>query len=342
MQGAIAVIKGGGVIGHHRFLAITGAGCELVIGDLFLAQHQFDARFGPRRISEITFERRTNELISRAARERFHLLIDVGDDAGRVGRHQSIDVGLDQGSRVELLITQTLVQLHLLSLKLFAGGGLALAAYKLLADAMIFILDVFAPEVSAQANLENFEIGGLGNVVISAGVDAFDHGISIVVRRDHDERNVAPLSSLLDALAGFLAGKPRHDEVEQNTVYRFSREQFKRLLAGACQDHNIIFLAKLAGELLQVGGTVVNGEQSLRTERAATRPGIDSCLTTGRYLRECMCLRDDLCEVVGFADEYNRARVHGLDAVLDRRLGREQQHRDMCCCWRQPHGFQKI
>ena len=169
------------------------------------------------------------------------MLIDVGDDAGRVGRHQSIDVGLDQGSRVELLVTQTLVQLHLLSLKLFACGGLALAAYKLLADAMIFILEVFAPKVSAQANFENFEISRLGNVVISAGVDAFDHGISIVVRREHDEGNVAPLSSLLDALAGFLARKPRHDEVEQNTVYRFSREQFKRLLAGACQDHHIIF-----------------------------------------------------------------------------------------------------
>ena len=51
----------------------------------------------------------TDELIARAAREGFHLLIDVGNDASRVSCHQSIDVGLDQRSRVELLVAQTLV-----------------------------------------------------------------------------------------------------------------------------------------------------------------------------------------------------------------------------------------
>ena len=222
LQSAIAVIKGGGVVRNHCFLTITGTGCEFVIRDLFIAQHQFDARFCPRWIGEITFERRTDELIAPKACERLHLLVDVGDDAGRIGRHQSIDVGFNQGTRVELLVTQTLVQLYLLSLKLFAGSSFGLAPYEFLAETIIFILKVFSPQVRAQANLEHFEIGGLGNIVVCASIDAFDHGIAIVVRREHDQRNVAPYRPLLDALAGFLAGKPWHDEVEQNTVYLFS------------------------------------------------------------------------------------------------------------------------
>ena len=127
---------------------------------------------------------------------------------------------------------------------------------------MIFILEVFAPKVRAQANLEHFEIGGLGNVVVCPSVDAFDHGIAIVVCREHDERDIAPYRTLLYKLADLLARKPWHDEVEQNTVDLFSCETLQRFLAGACHDHNIRFLAKLASQLLKVGHAVVYDKYS--------------------------------------------------------------------------------
>ena len=43
-----------------------------------------------------------SELVARHAGERFHLLVNVGDDAQRVGRHQSVNVRFDQRTRIEL------------------------------------------------------------------------------------------------------------------------------------------------------------------------------------------------------------------------------------------------
>ena len=54
--------------------------------------------------------------------ERLHLLVDVGDDAEGVGGHQRVDIGLDEGARVELLVAQALIELLLLLLDLLAGG----------------------------------------------------------------------------------------------------------------------------------------------------------------------------------------------------------------------------
>ena len=45
LQLPVAVVKGAGVVGHHRFLAVPGPGGELVIGELAFAQHQLDAGF---------------------------------------------------------------------------------------------------------------------------------------------------------------------------------------------------------------------------------------------------------------------------------------------------------
>ena len=49
LQGAVAIVERRGVVGHHRFLAVTGARGEFVIGELGFTQHAFDARFGARR-----------------------------------------------------------------------------------------------------------------------------------------------------------------------------------------------------------------------------------------------------------------------------------------------------
>src|ERR1019366_1304526 len=65
---------------------------QLVVGDLLFAQHELDRRFGPLRIGEVAFERRADQLVARAAGERLHLLVDVRDDARRVGGHQRVYV----------------------------------------------------------------------------------------------------------------------------------------------------------------------------------------------------------------------------------------------------------
>ena len=56
---------------------------ELVVGDVFLAQHQLDRRLGPLRIGEVVLEQRADQFVARVTGERFHLLVDVCNDAGR-------------------------------------------------------------------------------------------------------------------------------------------------------------------------------------------------------------------------------------------------------------------
>jgi hypothetical protein len=98
------------------------AGGELVVRELPLLEHPADALLGPARIGEEVLERRADQLVARAAGQRLHLLVDVRDDAARVGRHQRVDVALEQRARVEVLIAQALVQLHAFVLDLLAGG----------------------------------------------------------------------------------------------------------------------------------------------------------------------------------------------------------------------------
>ena len=88
----------------------------------FFPQHQLDPGSGALRIGEVVLERCADQLVSRASGERFHLPIDVGNDAGGVGRHQGIDVGFDQRARVEVLVAKTLIELLLLRLDALAGS----------------------------------------------------------------------------------------------------------------------------------------------------------------------------------------------------------------------------
>ena len=96
LQVAVAVIKSSGVVGDHGFPAVPCAGGELVVGDRLFIQYQRDARLGPLGVGEIFFERCADQFITRAVGERLHLLVDVGDDAHRVGGHDGIDICLDQ------------------------------------------------------------------------------------------------------------------------------------------------------------------------------------------------------------------------------------------------------
>ena len=126
LQRAVPVVEGGRVVGHLRLLAVEGARRQLVVGDLLLAQHELDRRFGPLRFREVALERRADQLVARAAGERLHLLVDVRDDAGGVGGHQRVDVGFDQRAGVELLVAQALIKLLLFCFDQLALGDFAL------------------------------------------------------------------------------------------------------------------------------------------------------------------------------------------------------------------------
>ena len=122
LQDAVAVVKGGGVVRHHGFFAVPGSYRQFVVGDFFTAQHHVDGSNSSVWLGEELFEGRTNQLVARAVGEFFGLLVDVGDDAGGIGRHDRVNVGFDQRARVELLVAQALVEFFLLFFNQLTGG----------------------------------------------------------------------------------------------------------------------------------------------------------------------------------------------------------------------------
>jgi hypothetical protein len=93
-----------------------------VVGDFLFVQHELDGGFGAFRLGEVVFKRRADQFIARTVGERFHLLVDVGDDAVGVSGHQGVNIGFNEGAGVELLVAQTLVEFLLLFFNLFARG----------------------------------------------------------------------------------------------------------------------------------------------------------------------------------------------------------------------------
>ena len=122
LQRAVPVVEGGRVAGDHGLLAVPGPRGELVVRDLRPAQHLLDPRLGLLHVGEEELEWRADQLVARAPGEQLRFLVDVGDDPARIGRHHRVDVGLDQGAGVELLVTQPLVEQLLLRLGQFASG----------------------------------------------------------------------------------------------------------------------------------------------------------------------------------------------------------------------------
>ena len=121
LEHPIAVVQGRRVVGHHGLLAVPVARRQFVVGHLLLAQHQVDAGLGAIGIGEEILERGADQLVARTTGQRLHLLVDVGDDARRIGGHQGVDVGFEQRPRVELVIAQALRQLALFGFDLLAG-----------------------------------------------------------------------------------------------------------------------------------------------------------------------------------------------------------------------------
>ena len=102
-------MEGRCVVGNHVLRAVLGAGGQFIIGHLALAEHALDASLRPCRIGEKILEWRADEAFTRTARQRLHLLVHIGDDAGRIGGHDRVDVGFDQRARIELLVAQRLL-----------------------------------------------------------------------------------------------------------------------------------------------------------------------------------------------------------------------------------------
>src|ERR1019366_4864911 len=113
LQRAVPVVESGGVVRHLGSLAVPGAGRQLVVGNFLFAEYQLDGGFGTFWVRKVVLERRADQLVARAAGERLHLPVDIGDDAARIGGHGGIDVGFDQRARVKLLVAQALIQFFL-------------------------------------------------------------------------------------------------------------------------------------------------------------------------------------------------------------------------------------
>ena len=87
LQSAVAIVKCGRVVRHHRERAVSSPRRELVVGEFALVQHAVDARLGAPGIGEVVLERRSDEFVARTPGQRLGLFVDVGDDAARIGGH---------------------------------------------------------------------------------------------------------------------------------------------------------------------------------------------------------------------------------------------------------------
>src|SRR5216684_5541451 len=118
---SVRPLEGRGVVGYHVLSAILGADRELVVGNAVLGQHLANTVLRAVRIRKIILKWRADQVFGRAARDRAHLTVNVGDDPERIGSHQRVDVRLDQASRVGLLLPHRLFDLFLL--RDVASGG---------------------------------------------------------------------------------------------------------------------------------------------------------------------------------------------------------------------------
>ena len=113
LEVAARIVEGDRVIRHDRLAGILAPRGQLVVRHPLLAQHQADAVLGELRVGEVVLERRADQLLARAAGQRFHLLVHVGDHAQRIGGHQRVHVRFDQRACVELRGLQLALELLL-------------------------------------------------------------------------------------------------------------------------------------------------------------------------------------------------------------------------------------
>src|SRR6185312_3621082 len=74
-ENSLPVVECRRIVGDDGERAIPGARGKLVIGDSAFGEDAVDSRLGESRISEIVLERRADQLVTRAPRQRLHLLV---------------------------------------------------------------------------------------------------------------------------------------------------------------------------------------------------------------------------------------------------------------------------
>ena len=79
-----------------------------------------DRDFSAIRVGEEVLARSANQVVPGVARQCHHLLVDIRDDALGVGRHERVDVRLNQRACVKLLVAQLLVEQALRRLHVLA------------------------------------------------------------------------------------------------------------------------------------------------------------------------------------------------------------------------------
>ena len=96
LQRAVPIVERRRIVRHDGLRPIARARGQFVVRYLLLAQHKLDGRIGAFRVREVSLERGADQFVPRAAGQRLHLLVDVGDDPGGIRRHDRVDVRLDQ------------------------------------------------------------------------------------------------------------------------------------------------------------------------------------------------------------------------------------------------------
>jgi hypothetical protein len=79
-------------------------------GDQYPAHRAINAAYAALEVPALILERRTDQLVSRTTGKYLHLLVNICNDTGWISSHQRVNVGFHESARVELLVTQPLVE----------------------------------------------------------------------------------------------------------------------------------------------------------------------------------------------------------------------------------------
>ena len=104
--------------------------------------------------------------------------------------------------------------------------------------------------------------------VVGARGQAVEHGLAIVDRGEHHQRDVAHHRSRLDSPASLLPSHPGHHEVEQDAIHGLDPEQLECLFTRTGEGHVVSVGAQGCRDRIEVGDAVVDSEDLARAERA--------------------------------------------------------------------------
>jgi hypothetical protein len=117
-------------------------------------------------------------------------------------------------------------------------------------------------------------IEGLGEVILSAHLDAADDGIDLIDSRDHDHGHVLKHGIALQSLEHRDAVELGHDDVEQHHVEWLLAQDLERLLAACRGADTVPLLLEAVGQEHPVERVVVDDEDAAGRYVNAHRLGL--------------------------------------------------------------------